>query len=145
MSIDVHDQVVATQQAARRARRKAAKRAAKGVEAARAVDLHDTADVAKRVARRAAKRAAREAAVAAERTAKRKTRRTRRKVRRVLFGAIAAGTFVGLVLVLRRRMHSAPPVPSTPPVPQQDPRSSVERPGPFEPGTDGGQTAGVSS
>ena len=145
MSIDVPDQVVATQQAARRARRKAAKRAAKGVEAARAVDVHDTADVAKRVARRAAKRAAREAAVAAKRTAKRKTRRTRRKLGRVLFGEIAAGAFVGLVLVLRRRMHTAPSAPYTPPAPQQDPGSSVERPGRFEPGTDGGQTAGVSS
>jgi hypothetical protein len=61
-----------------------------------------------------------------------------------VLSAIAAGAFVGLVVVLMRRMHTAPSMPYTPP-PQPDPRSSVEVPRPVEPGSDGGHAADLSS
>jgi hypothetical protein len=112
MSIDVHDPVVATRKAARRARR----RAVKTVETARAVDLHDPADTARRVARRAAKRAAKEARVAAKRATRRQAKRARRRLRRVAFGALLIGATIGVIAVLVQRSRggaSAPPVSPT--------------------------------
>ncbi len=109
MSIDLHETAVTTQKAAKRAQ----KRAIKGVEAARAVDLHVPdlhvpAKAAKKAAKHAAKAAAKEAA---KRTAgvKQHTHRAQKPkgggtlLRFVLIAAAAGGVAAIAITVARRQ------------------------------------------
>jgi len=126
MSIDLHEPAASARKAAKRAR----KQAFHGVAVARDVDLHGPAEAAKQVAKRATKRAAREASAAASRAARRKTKRAGNRLVRVTFGLIAVGAFVGLVVVLVRRMGATPPatayVPPVPAVPVDEPLETAE-------------------
>ena len=108
MSIDLHETAATTQKAAKRAQ----KRAIKGVEAARAVDLHVPdlhvpATAAKKAAKHAAKAAAKEAA---KRTAgvKRHSGRKQKarggsKLLRFLLVAATAGALAGIAVTIARR------------------------------------------
>ena len=123
MSIDLHESAAATRQAAKRAR----KQAFRTVDVARSVDLHVPTEAAKHVARRAA----RQAAAVSQRPQDRKTKRGRDRLLRVAFGAIAAGAFVGVVVVMLRRMRATAPAPANvAPVPTfatDEPAEAAER------------------
>jgi hypothetical protein len=102
MALDFQDQVSATRSATRTAAKRARKQAHQTVDAARAVGLHEPAQVAKSTATRAAKRAAK----ATARAAGRKSKRAASRRLRVIVIAVVAGGMLALALAAFRRARA---------------------------------------